>query len=431
MSVKARILAVSLAALAALVLAAGFDEFSSAIRNDLRGVLIWFGLLSSAGFFTFVALRGGGGVVGTAAVNFAIVITYGGAVAAWLAAIEMILITKLLLRFRILRAVFNTSQIAISLAIAGWVYKTSGGVLLLDPDWRLTGGITFILPLLLCHLAYFTSNTGLVTLWSSFNQQRPPLLTWKTSYLWMLPQSFAAPVVAVILAYLYANFSILLVAVFFLWLVYYARTSKTNLELLRSQRETVAALATTVDETAPHMGGEAERVAALAVELGRRIGLSGWRMQILEYAALVHDIGYLALSHKVLSKDAPLSFDEWKAVRRHAEIGAEIIGRVNALKKVSDIVLAHHERPDGRGYPRGLKGKEIPKEASILKVADAFVAMTTPRAYRPARTVDEAISKIRSGAGTEFDSEVVTGLIELYQSGFLEELTQRELRKAA
>jgi HD-GYP domain-containing protein (c-di-GMP phosphodiesterase class II) len=354
-------------------------------------------------------------------VNFAVIITYGGPVAAWLAAIEMIILTKVLLRFSILRSLFNSSQMAVSLILAGLVYEAAGGTRLALSDWGVRMSLGSLVPLALCHLTYFFANTVLVTIWSSIRSGRSILRTWKASYLWMMPQSFAAPVVGVLLAYVYVRLSVWLVGVFFLWLIYYARTSKTNLELQDSQRGTVAALATTVDSSTPFLEGESERVAGLAVELGRRIGLSGWRMQALEYAALLHDIGYLSVGKRVLAKGECLSPEEWAAVRNHAEVGASIIGSVRALRRVSDIVLAHHERPDGKGYPNRISGEKIPREARVLKVADAFVAMTSDRPYRAALSIAEATRKIRSGAGSRFDIQAVRGLLELQAASVLDQ----------
>jgi putative nucleotidyltransferase with HDIG domain len=263
------------------------------------------------------------------------------------------------------------------------------------------------------------------------NLKRFPVTAWRANYLYLLPQSFAAPVVGTTLAYLYSGFSTLLVVVFFLWLVYYARSSKVNLDLLNSQRETVAALAGTVDSTTPYMGGESERVAGLAVELGKRVGLSAWRIQALEYAALLHDIGYLSLAKRSLSKSEPLTPLEWMRVRQHAEVGADIIGRVRSLERVSEIVRAHHERPDGRGYPRGLRLDEIPREACILRVADAFVAMTSDRPYRDAMKIDRAVGKIVKGASAKFDEEAVKSLVELYRVSLLEQFVSYPLQEAA
>ena len=416
---------------AGLILAYSLPEFVAVLSADFFGLLIWFSLLVVAGILTYVSLQSGGGVIGTAVVNFAIIITYGGGVAAWVGAVEMAILMKFYLHFSIVRSAFNVSQMVISLFLAGTVFSLAGGTPLFGGGWTVSTAAHLILPVVLCHLTYFSVNTGLVTVWSSLNLKRFPVTAWRANYLYLLPQSFAAPVVGTTLAFLYSGFSTLLVVVFFLWLVYYARSSKVNLDLLNSQRETVAALASTVDSTTPYMGGESERVAGLAVELGKRAGLSGWRIPALEYAALLHDIGYLSLAKRSLSKPEPLTPVEWMRVRQHAEIGADIIGRVRSLDRVSEIVRAHHERPDGRGYPRGLALGEIPREACYLKVADAFVAMTSARPYREAMKIDRAVGKIVKGSSTKFDDEAVKNLVELYRTSLLEQFVSYPLQEAA
>lgn len=402
---------------AVVVLWLSSGAFLAELKIDPRGIAVLFTLLAVAGILTYVTLRGGGAVTGTAVVNFAVVITYGGEVASWLAALEMLVLTLVLLRFTLVRSLFNASQMAISLALAGLVYTASGGVSLLVSGGRLAPGLSAIPPLVLCHLTYFAVNTCLVAVWTGLKQKRSVAATWKASYLWTLPQSFAAPVVGIALAYLFVSGSVWLLGVLFLWLVYYGRTSKTNLELANSQRETVAALASIVDSSTPFLGGESERVAGLALELGRRLGVTGKRLGALECAALVHDIGYLAVGNRILSKGESLAPDEWAAVVRHAETGASILGRMRGLEEAAKIVLAHHERPDGRGYPRGLTDREIPKAASILKVADAFVAMTTDRPYRRAMAASEAVECIRRKAGSHFDKAVIQALAVLERTG--------------
>ena len=431
MKYRSEVYALALAAIAATVLALSLDTFVSTLKSDPTGVVIWFGLLVAAGVLTYVALRSGGAVTGTVVVNFAVIVIYGGAVAAWLAAVEMLFLTAVLLRFSFARSAFNVAQMAISLAVAGLVYRALGGT---SP--ALVGGGTallrqLILPAVACHITYFLLNTGLVSIWSSLRSGRPAPAVWRTDYLWMLPQSFAAPAVAMAMVYLYARALPWLVAALFLWLVYYARSSKTNLELQHSQRETVRALASIVDSSTPFLGGESEKVAALAVEIGKKLGLAGRHLRALEYAALLHDIGYLAVGNRILSKGESLSPEEWASVRRHAETGASILGRVQGLNHASALVLAHHERPDGRGYPRRLPQASIPVGASILKVADAFVAMTAERPYRPAMSAAQAVERIASKAGTKFDREVVTVLVELHRSSALGDLEEREAAKAA
>jgi HD-GYP domain-containing protein (c-di-GMP phosphodiesterase class II) len=428
---RASAYAVVMTAVALAFLYFSLPEFISTVRANPSGIGIWFLLLVAAGILTNVAVKGGGGVTGTAVVAFAILVTFGGAAAAWLAAVATLILGRVLLRSTTVRSLADMSQTAVSLVLAGLVYRVTGGTRLALTDWSMKLSFAWVMPFVLSHLTCFFTTTCLESIRSSVEVRRSAFRTWRATYLWMLPQSFAVPVVGVAIAYVYLRLSILLVAIFFLWLIYYARSSRINLDLENSQRGTVAALATAVDSSTPFLGGESERVAGLAVELGRRIGLSGWRMQALEYAALLHDIGYLAIGKRVLAKKECLTADEWASVRKHAEVGATIIGRARALKRIGEIVRAHHERPDGRGYPKGLSLDDIPKEASILKVADAFVAMTTDRPYRERLSAREAVEKISAGTGTQFDADVVEGIVELHRYAVLDRYTSGEFAEAA
>jgi putative nucleotidyltransferase with HDIG domain len=428
---RATVYAVVIIAVASVLLAASLPGLVDALRQSPRGIGIWFVLLVVAGVLTSAAVKGSGALSGTSVVAFAIVVTFGGAAAAWLGAIATLISSRAVQRVKTARSLVDMSHMSVSLALAGLVYDVSGGTRLALSDWTTRISISGLMPFVLCHLTCFFTTTCLESIRSSLGLRRSALKIWRAAYLWLLPQSFAVPLVAVAIAYVYLRLSMLLVAVFFLWLVYYARSLRTNLELENSQRGTVAALATAVDSSTPFLGGESERVAGLAVELGRRVGLSGRRMQALEYAALLHDIGYLAVAKRVLGKEECLSAEEWASVRKHAEVGANIIGGARALKRISEIVRAHHERPDGRGYPRGLASNDIPKEASILKVSDAFVAMTTHRPYREKLSVDEAVEKISAGAGTEYDEEVVKGIIDLRRYAVLERYVSGEVAEAA
>jgi HD-GYP domain-containing protein (c-di-GMP phosphodiesterase class II) len=428
---RASAYAVVIVAVALVLLALGLPEFVSAARANPSGIVIWFLLLVAAGILTSVAVKAGGAVKGTAVVAFSILVAFGGGAAAWLAAVSTLILSRVLLRSTAVRSLVDMSHTALALVLAGLVYTAAGGARLALSDWTMRLSVAWIMPFVVCHLTIFAVTTSLESIRSSVELRRSAFRTWRSTYLWMLPQSFAVPVVGVAIAYVYLRLSILLVAVFFLWLIYYARSSRINLDLEDSQRGTVAALATAVDSSTPFLGGESERVAGLAIELGRRIGLSGWRMQALEYAALLHDIGYLSVGKRVLAKTECLSAEEWAAVRKHAEVGAAIIGRARALRRIGEIVHAHHERPDGRGYPKGLKIDDIPTEAGILKVSDAFVAMTTDRPYRPRLSVDEAVEKIVAGAGTQYDPDVVSGIVELHRFAVLDRYTSEVLAEAA
>jgi len=131
---------------------------------------------------------------------------------------------------------------------------------------------------------------------------------------------------------------------------------------------------------------------------------------VLRLGALLHDIGKIGISDAILTKPSPLTDDEFEAIKQHTLLGAQILRPIAFLALHVPIVELHHERPDGHGYPFGLRGDEIPRAARIVHVADAFDAMTSARAYRPARAAAEGLRELWRCAGTQFDAEVVHAL---------------------
>jgi HD-GYP domain-containing protein (c-di-GMP phosphodiesterase class II) len=141
------------------------------------------------------------------------------------------------------------------------------------------------------------------------------------------------------------------------------------------------------------------------------LGLEVERCERVRLAGLLHDVGWIGLPDEILSKPGPLSTGEWKDVRTHPEMAARLLASPE-LADLRDWIAAHHERPDGQGYPRGIEGDEIPLEARILAVADAYEAMTNERAYRPALSDEEAHGELRGGSGSQFDGEVVEAFLQ-------------------
>ena len=160
-----------------------------------------------------------------------------------------------------------------------------------------------------------------------------------------------------------------------------------------------------------------QRVAGMAVAMGRRLGLNEPHLTHLTQAAILHDIGKIGVADSVLSKPAALNESEWKEIRRHPELGYELLRGFDFLKEAAEMVLAHHERYDGAGYPRGLAGEEIPYAARIFQVIDAFDAMTSRRPYRQPLSRDQALKELLRNAGTQFDSEVVDAFVEAIGDG--------------
>ncbi len=157
-----------------------------------------------------------------------------------------------------------------------------------------------------------------------------------------------------------------------------------------------------------------------SVALARELRLSERRVQAIEYAGFLHDMGKIGLQHNILLKPGALTDSEWEEMKRHPETGAKIVKELHFLKGARDVVLFHHERFDGSGYPQGLAGERIPLEARIVKVADAFDAMLSDRPYRKALSLERAVEQLRQGSGTEFDPRVVGAFVGLVEQGRLD-----------
>lgn len=162
----------------------------------------------------------------------------------------------------------------------------------------------------------------------------------------------------------------------------------------------------------PEEKGHSENVSALSEAIGREMGLGQPDLDDLKTAGVIHDIGKIGVSDRILEKSGPLDEDEWQEMKRHPEIGYSILSTVNEYSPFAEIVLSHHERWDGTGYPKGLKRGEIPLFSRILAVAEAYDAMVSGRSYRKAMGREEAVAELRRCAGTQFDPEVVDVFIE-------------------
>ena len=173
----------------------------------------------------------------------------------------------------------------------------------------------------------------------------------------------------------------------------------------------IRALALALDARDPYTAGHSERVAAISVAIGKDMQLSAEQLDVLRLGALLHDIGKIGISDNVLRKPTGLTPEEFELIKEHPGLGARILRTVPFLTEHLPIVELHHERPDGRGYPYGLTSSETPLLARIVHVADAFDAMTSARAYRPALDSGDAIRELWRCAGTQFDAEVVQSLV--------------------
>jgi putative nucleotidyltransferase with HDIG domain len=190
-----------------------------------------------------------------------------------------------------------------------------------------------------------------------------------------------------------------------------------NESLRERSRAAMEGLAATVDARDAYTAGHSRRVRNISLAVGAELGLAAEEMEVLGQAALLHDIGKIAIPDAILLKPDRLAPEEWKVMQTHAEEGARIIERLGFVEQVVPVIRHHHERLDGSGYPDGLRADAIPLLARIVHLADAFDSMVTTRVYRPARDSAAALAEIRRATGSQFCPLVVDGLERAFAAG--------------
>ncbi|MDY0289243.1 MAG: response regulator [Sphaerochaeta sp.] len=175
---------------------------------------------------------------------------------------------------------------------------------------------------------------------------------------------------------------------------------------------TLEAFTETIEQKDPYTKGHCSRVRTISLTIGRALNFSPERMLILEGGALLHDIGKIGIPEEVLNKPTKLTKSEYDLIREHPVSGERIIKHIDLFQAYRPIIRSHHERMDGKGYPDGLKGEEIPLDVRIVSLADAFDAMTTSRAYRSALPTEFAVEELKLNSGSQFDPALVNLFID-------------------
>lgn len=190
---------------------------------------------------------------------------------------------------------------------------------------------------------------------------------------------------------------------------------------------TIHSLAATVDAKDHYTYGHSEKVAKYATEIAQKLGYSGDSFESVRIAALLHDIGKIGVPDQQLNKTGPLSRKEWEVMRSHPDLGVAILKHIDAIKDCLVAILHHHERYDGGGYPAGLKGNDIPLDARIIAVADAYDAMTSERPYRRVKmTCEQALAELTRCAGKQFDPRVVEVFASLFKEPRIAEMMSEQ-----
>lgn len=205
--------------------------------------------------------------------------------------------------------------------------------------------------------------------------------------------------------------------------------AEMNEDLNRTYSETLRALVAALDSRDSETGGHSERVTSIALSIAHQMQLSEKLVQQIHWGALLHDVGKIGIPDQILRKKGSLTEEEWKIMRTHPKAGYDMLKDISFLQPALDVVLYHHERLDGTGYPSGLVGENIPLSARIFSVADTFDAMTNDRPYRKALSQEEAVAEIERCVIKQFDPTVVAAFKQAFERGWEVSPHIREKRK--
>lgn len=240
------------------------------------------------------------------------------------------------------------------------------------------------------------------------------------SFAWPITSVMIISILGAFLTALYVVYTWFLVVLFFLPFMLARYTFTTYKDLQQNYLQTVDSLASAIEAKDPYTSGHSRRVELYCGLIAEEMKLSVKRCEILKYAALLHDVGKIGIPEKILNKPGKLDEEEWKYIKSHPEKGAHIIEDIEFLKDAVEIVRSHHEWYNGGGYPDGKSAKNLPVEAMIICVADAYDAMTSDRPYRKKLSVDVALQELHRKSGIQFMPEAVNAFERaLLKKGYL------------
>ncbi|MDY0340168.1 MAG: HD-GYP domain-containing protein [Coriobacteriia bacterium] len=308
----------------------------------------------------------------------------------------------------------NSAQLSLSAIAAGLVFQALGGGSLYLALGRSPDLTISVIASIAATTTFFAVNLILITIGISLRTEMRlggVLRTLQPTSYWvsLLVLTLLGFTMAVLLA-LKSWIGLLLLVLPF-WMA--RRTFRVYVELSEAYASTVRSLVTAIEAKDPYTKGHSERVADYSRKVAERMGMSHADVDLLERAALLHDIGKIGISLDTLVSPDELTPEELSAIRQHPALGSNLVADVEFLNDIVGIVRHHHERYDGAGYPDGLAGERIPLLARILAVADSYDAMTSNRAYRPRLSRTEAREELHRVAGSQLDSEIVSHFSEM------------------
>ena len=407
-------------------IAAVGDAVASLIQAPVGAEwLVLAGLTVVTGSFSIKVPKVNARISASDAFVFSAILLFGVHVATVIVAIETLILTSWQPgRSRSFpRAMFNVSAGAISVWVAAHTFAA-----LTPPGARLEAIRLqqLLAPVVALALIYFAVNSWLVAVALGFERRTSAWLVWRQHFTWLSLNYLAGASLALLLVTYTRGLNLTTVGVIVPLLLIIYLTQRTSLarvddahkhvaQLNQLYLSTIETLAMAVDAKDQITHGHIRRVQVYAVELAKRLGVAAeGQLKALETAALLHDMGKLAIPEHILNKPGKLTAAEFDKMKRHADIGADLLSSIRFPYPVVPIVRHHHESWDGTGYPAKISGTDIPLGARILSVVDCFDALTSDRPYRPRLTPDEAFDIIRKRRGTMYDPLVVDTFVASY-----------------
>jgi len=369
--------------------------------------MIFFLAISAFSEFIPVDLPTGGSISIGFPIDIVVIIVYGPALAMLINSLSALIGEAINRKRPWYKIIFNACQHSLSAGIAGLVYQYTGGIIGFQNLFK------FIFPVVLCGLTYCLVNSTLVTIVISFAQDSKISTVWRINIKETILSYIAEAPLGFLMAMIYVEVGILGILLFFLPLLLARRSFELYTKMRKMYLDTIRALAAAIDAKDPYTKGHSERVAEMSVALAQELNLPERDIENIEYTALLHDIGKIGIRDSILGKESSLTSQEFDKIKEHPIMGAKIIEPVDFLKTSYKAIYHHHERYNGKGYPDGVKGEDIPLMARIISVADAYDAMGSDRPYRKKLNKDKILKEVKDQSSKQFDPEVVKALISI------------------
>jgi putative nucleotidyltransferase with HDIG domain len=306
------------------------------------------------------------------------------------------------------RHLFNAGQYLIAMGVASLVFNVFYKV---DPtNFFDARNIGFIL---MAAYIFFFLNTVLTAGAISLSEGINLANVWVFNYAWLIPFQLFLAAMAIAIAFLYIQFGPFTLLFTSLPLMIAQYTYLLRVKERRALLASILQIVKIVEAKDPYTAGHSVRVAEYSEKIARKLKMNEYDTELLVNLANLHDLGKIQVDLSVLNKPGSFNKADWEEVKKHPQVGYNIVKEITFLQNEATAILHHHERVDGKGYPNGLKSDELSPFAKILIAADSYDAMTTDRPYRNALTNKEAIKELKNNSGTQFDPKIAETMIEI------------------